>query len=384
MAEDPYFDSITSTASFAARFAAEGRQTLSDLQDCSPASDWGRKELFAYRVRVRRGSQSLGLPALIRFIFESDLQSSAEICRFIAGPADGYITESEHHLIRKYGVSGGQVWAAMATFCGWGGHQSSAELLSTVRSERTDENRPKRTRKNTMQEYYVSSDTMQVGSSSPIAEGSQGSASVGYVDSDAHGRLSQPEDATLRFASCVLRHILYFGPPQASESLDVVVEFRDARLRFDVTTPRLERRIVATDDGGLCLREKSAGVFELTNKCLAILEAKKRFQRIIDGRPIISDTCLGQMTCEALAARLADSSGEFHDGSVFVIHATQRYMCFLQFEISDEYLDDFESTTPTSFIYVNSTPWYDLNTRSGREHVVANSTPIALARWWNT
>ena len=68
--------------------------------------------------------------------------------------------------------------------------------------------------------------------------------------------------------------------------------------------------------------------------------------------------------------------------SVLVVNATQRYICFLHFEITDSYLEDFESPTPASFLYVNSTPWFDLTSRSGREQVVLNL--CGLMRWART
>ncbi len=51
-------------------------------------------------------------------------------------------------------------------------------------------------------------------------------------------------------------------------------------------------------------------------------------------------------------------------------------MCFLQFEISDELLDDFEAATPTSFMDVTATPWFDLSTRTGRGLVLDNILAI--------
>jgi hypothetical protein len=70
-----------------------------------------------------------------------------------------------------------------------------------------------------------------------------------------------------------------------------------------------------------------------------------------------------------------------HD-SILVINATQHYMCFLHFEITDTYIQDFESPTPTSFLYVNSTPWFDLTSKSGREQVVLNL--CGIMRWART
>ncbi|EQL03264.1 hypothetical protein OCS_01024 [Ophiocordyceps sinensis CO18] len=66
--------------------------------------------------------------------------------------------------------------------------------------------------------------------------------------------------------------------------------------------------------GGICIRKFGKGVFQVSSNRLAILEAKRRFQYIVDGSPIISDECFAQMTCEALVARLADPLDEFDEG----------------------------------------------------------------------
>ena len=130
------------------------------------------------------------------------------------------------------------------------------------------------------------------------------------VDSESHRLLASPEDETLRLASCVIRHILYFGAPQDSVDLTTVVEFRDAKVRMAAFTPVLKRKIVAIDDGGLCLRKELNGGFSLCKNHLAILEGKRQFQCLENGRPIISDNCLAQMTCEALVASIADPFNE--------------------------------------------------------------------------
>jgi hypothetical protein len=106
---------------------------------------------------------------------------------------------------------------------------------------------------------------------------------------------------------------------------------------------------------------------------VAILEAKAHFQCLKDGRPIISDGCFAQVACEALAVRLSDLRGssqhryaipvhtfevlEFYTGyrltvpdSVIVINAIQHYMCFLQFDMSDDYLRDLGNTASTKFL----------------------------------
>ncbi|KAJ6437565.1 hypothetical protein O9K51_09771 [Purpureocillium lavendulum] len=172
--------------------------------------------------------------------------------------------------------------------------------------------RAKRARRNTIQDDFVDSSMLQIGSSSPLADGSLEASSVGYVDAESHSQLSFPEDETVRLISCALRHILYFGPPQDSPDCRIVVEFRDARTRLLALTPVLGRKLIATDDGGLCLRDGSDGLFTLSRDRVAILEAKRKFSSLIDGVPVISDDCFAQMTCEALVARLADPLGELH------------------------------------------------------------------------
>ena len=65
--------------------------------------------------------------------------------------------------------------------------------------------------------------------------------------------------------------------------------------------------------------------------------------------------------------------------SVILIHAAQHYACFLEFEISEDYLNDFESAAPVHFINVNSTPWLDLSSKNGRERFVLNM--CGMMRW---
>ncbi|KAF4509910.1 hypothetical protein G6O67_001845 [Ophiocordyceps sinensis] len=84
------------------------------------------------------------------------------------------------------------------------------------------------------------------------------------------------------------------------------------------------------------------------------------------------------MTSEALVARLVDPLDELTE-SVILIHAARHYICFLQFDISQDYLDDLNSPTPTEFLHVSSTPWFDLCSKSGRQHLVSNI--CGLVRW---
>ncbi|KAH8743629.1 hypothetical protein F5883DRAFT_592361 [Diaporthe sp. PMI_573] len=366
MAETPYFNAVTSESLFKARFKAERGKTFSDI-DLKPANKWGREELFACRV-IRRKPQSHVLPLLSEHIFHIEKPTLPEIDRFLEGPTDDQMAWSEHDLVRECGILG-QAWAAMAILKRRGGSSNTNALDNS--SEDSDEPGKivKRVKLAFNDPCYVDSGKMQVGSSSPLAEGSQGEASsVGHVDQDSHNRHLRPEDDTLRLTSCMIRHLLYFAPPQDHRRVPVVVEFRDSRSRLSAFTPR-GRKLTAIDDGGLCLRQTTRGISKVSKNNVAKLEAKRNFQCVEDGQPIISDGCFAQITCEALVARFADPS---EDGSVIIINAIQHYICFLEFKISQEYLDDFESDEPTSFLLVNSTHWLDLCSKSGREHLASN------------
>lgn len=195
---------------------------------------------------------------------------------------------------------------------------NEAELRSETGSESDPEglSRVKRVRRGTP-EGFVNSSLIQVGSSSPAGDHSHGTldSSVGYVDGGYDGSMPLEEE-TVRLVSCVFRPILYFT--QISGPLPFVVEFRDARMRHTASMPLLQRNVVATDDGGLCMRQQKGGSFVLTKNQVAALEAKRRFQLVENGRPVISDECFAQMACEAIAARLVDPLRElWHDKQCF-------------------------------------------------------------------
>ncbi|KAJ5611942.1 hypothetical protein N7528_009047 [Penicillium herquei] len=240
---------------------------------------------------------------------------------------------------------------------------------------------PERSRQQVQRPGYVGSASFQINSSSPPRSISDHSVtshlSLGYIDRDAHFQAITPEDDTLRLASCVIRHILYFAPPQDRLQLPKIVEFRDAKIRTATKTREWKKSILVIDDGGLCLREqKPDGNFRLIDNHVAVLEAKTQFQSFDkDGRPTISDKALGQMVCEALSARIAYEENSRLRSSI-VIHATQHYMCFLQIDMSDEYMDDLEQDEPEHRLNVTATHWFDLSEKSGRQGVLSNLMAI--------
>lgn len=317
MPPTPYFSSVTSDSAFKTRFQAEDGKTFSELENVS-ASSWGRAHLLGCRV-VRREPLHNLLPILSQYTPSTAQPLSDEITAFLQGPDLTLMAESEHNLVRNlsYGISLAQIWAAMAMFKG--SQDRRVRDLSIIQREDEGEldndaagRQSTRIRRQIVQPDFIDSSEIHF-SSSPsqgsLHGGSQGS-SLGYVDLDTHQLGITPEDDTLRLASCVIRHILYFAPLQISASRPVIVEFRNAKTRVAALTSIRHRQIVAIDDGGLCLRcQKPGGGFMLANNHVAILEAKTQFQSFQDGRPIISDRSLAQIVCEGLATRLFNGTG---------------------------------------------------------------------------
>ncbi|RSL43123.1 hypothetical protein CEP53_011845, partial [Fusarium sp. AF-6] len=269
----PYFRLITSQSIFEARSLSENPRPFSELPSLA-SSKWSRERLFAARVIRCEGQNNL-LP-----MYSHD-----------------FITPE------------GQAWAALAEFKG---PLSRRGLVSSANGDTEAE----------PSEGFINSSLIQVGSSSPADNHSHGTpdSSVGYVDGGHDGSIPLEED-TVRLVSCVFRHILYFI--QSFDSRRLVVEFRDARMRH--AAPFLNHNVVAIDDGGLCLRRQIGGSFVLSRNQVVALEAKRRFQIIEDGRPVISDECFAQMVCEAIAARLVDPLEELRHESVIIVNATQYY-----------------------------------------------------------
>lgn len=332
MATALYFHSVNSKAVFNSRYETENAQPFTQLQHPSASSKWGRKELFACRVLPRVRDK---LPLLRNFIEEHD-QFGPEILQFIQGPEANQLAWSELALVRRHGHSLGQVWAALAMFRGPPdrrldtkpavvgsdqdqiGDQDESEAGGDNDDEAGGDNddqessgRAKRIRRNTQQEGFCDSGTMRVESSSPF-KGSNRSSSIGYIDPDSQAPW-RPEDDTLHFIRCTLRHVLYFASTHSDTR--IVIEVRDAKVRLSTVTNIGNRRLVAVDDGGLCLREQMAdGGYATQQNRVMMLEAKGELQCIRNGCPIISDECLAQMTCQALTARLCDPQGELKDG----------------------------------------------------------------------
>ncbi|KAF9885864.1 hypothetical protein FE257_012336 [Aspergillus nanangensis] len=217
-----YFSTITSESSFKARFKQEHGKVFADITRLN-ASYWGREHLFACRL-IRRKTPHSVLPVISKYTKSSDLSSPPppQITNFLNGPPDQkYMSQSEHQLVRNpaYGISLGQVWSALA----------NVKRNPPGHGDKEGPNRPKRLRQSTLGKDDIDSSTIKTGTSSPEEGSSPATSSVGYVDPESHRLQASPEDETLRLASCVMRHVLYFGAPQDSMDLQRAVEFRDTK-----------------------------------------------------------------------------------------------------------------------------------------------------------
>lgn len=323
MAPRPYFDNITSESSFE-RTLKTNSPTFSSLVQVG-ASDWKRDHLIACRV-IRRAAQPNVLQIFSEYQPDLNMKSIPEIASFVAGPDDtSHMNLSEQHLVRDlgYGISLGQVWAALATFKGnerrrglnvaatsSGSSDSGTESTPEGSDSATElPSRPPRMRiKRSGLESFRDSGKMNVGYiSSSDGSSDDTPSSVEHIDAESHRLLACPEDSTVRLISCVIRHILYFIQPTSLLNVTSVAEFRDEKVWLSAITNNMQRKIIAIDDGGICLRTRNGDTFEVIQNHAAILEAKRQFQ-CITGKPIMLDECFAQMTCEALTARLVDIS----------------------------------------------------------------------------
>lgn len=56
-----------------------------------------------------------------------------------------------------------------------------------------------------------------------------------------------------------------------------------------------------------------------------------------------------------------------------IVNATQNYVCFLQFDMKADYIEELRlGVTPSQSLRITATQWFDLSTRTGRECVLKN------------
>lgn len=155
----------------------------------------------------------------------------------------------------------------------------------------------------------MNSSTIRFGSSSsPIAP----SSSLGTISDASYVEAggADPEDETVQLVSAFLQSALVYCPWQLDIAvMPCLVEFSGTRryLSARLGSPHAHApQLCATADGELrVLRTDDKGGFGNQGGAVALLEAKKRFKVVRNGRPVITDDLLGQMVGEALGLRLS-------------------------------------------------------------------------------
>lgn len=295
------------------------------------ASGWGRRELFESRVVVG-GSRHNVLPYRASssegFLGPPDCLPSTELSKIIdpLHPGGHELTETE--LVHLLGGTAGMFWAALHRFTGPRSLQSIMDSSDDVprsppladADDDDDLPRTQRTRRQAPRHPgYVDSSHIKITSSSSPTQPSNASTSdhTGYISSAEHNRRSISEDATVELASAFLRHVLIHCPLQhvasgsTTNDLPLLLEYSGVRRRMATTLKNGALKLEATADGEIALlRRFASGHFEASGEVLALLEAKKQFTLIRDGRPVVTDYVLGQIVGEALALRLFLSKAE--------------------------------------------------------------------------
>jgi len=319
-----------------------------------PASRWGTEHLIACRVIQRGGGRIL--PILRKFAPKpKDLKDHVNwtnIEPLVNGlETEDFLNKSYWELERE-GGNLGTLWSALAKCAApVQGRAPSPEFDQ----QQTDDNqeppphtittqmppqsphqgpleasgsrtRPQRARRPPQREGFMSNQDFQISSSPPAqaaSEGQQAGSSTperpsqesfkpgslhgSEVDEDEHDDRTKSEVLTVNLAGAFIRYVLNFCAEQNPEN-EAMLQFREDPYRVRYDLPKLS--LDATDDGGIwVMTTKEPGVSPWVWKSrLALLEAKKAFQRIDDNnQPVVSDAHWSQYTCEALTALLDDS-----------------------------------------------------------------------------
>ncbi|KAH6615990.1 hypothetical protein B0J18DRAFT_484795 [Chaetomium sp. MPI-SDFR-AT-0129] len=311
-------------------------QDLNNIPKLPAANKWSREQLFAARlvIRSKRPKKELNhlLPSLQGHV--KDL-AAAHKCKSIQDFVDGFEQQgvrpsmSETEVAAEFGQGVASCWAALAAFRDVGGggttgtvgldggHEDDAEEDEAEEDDRGNRKRhrshdsdtsthrhPKRiqtrsmTRNSKHRTKSQTSDSSLNQSSSSPSEPSHGS-SPGHIDL-SHDDDDAPEMATVWSALNLFRYILQSSPRQrtmtAGNKPKVLVEVSAASRQLSGQTAA-GGSIRATADGEFVLRHLNhQDVYEPTNCRPALIEAKKKFQNLQDGKPSVTDELLGQMT----------------------------------------------------------------------------------------
>ncbi|KAF5642223.1 uncharacterized protein FTJAE_3698 [Fusarium tjaetaba] len=358
-----YFDTVTSERYYTKN--AKDAKPLSDLPVGS-GSSWGTQHLKACHVIVS-SNVDICFPLLddydltIRETFKAG-EENAHIAAFIKGLASNHQTMRQHALVREVDATLARFWVALRDMKG---------LKANKEEPQNNQRTSGRVRLQTTHPGYVDSEC--IASSSQDHESSQESSSTNAKDSFTS--VQRPaaylpvEAYTVELAFSAITHILLYTQ---DPSLDMSVEIRQPERHYLQVK---DKRITAIDDGGLTVISRAGA---RTKNSVVLIEAKRRLDVCEKTNlPFVSDERLGQMTCEAVAARSSRQGGTSLD-DIFVISTAQHYMCLFHFIVTASHLDDLKNgIVPRTAINVTATRWLDLERRNDRKCIVKNVLQLA-------
>ncbi|KAG9506373.1 hypothetical protein J7337_003356 [Fusarium musae] len=360
-----YFKTVTDEKTYMKK--SEVAQPLSQLPVIS-GSRWGAEHLKACHVVVN-SKVGYCLPVLhsydraIRETFKPG-EENAHIAAFINGLAREHRKMRQHALVQEP-----EVGATLARF--WTALRDVKTLKSDKEEQKSYQRTSSRVKSQTTYPGYVNSEV--IASSSQDHEDNPASSfatSTGSFTSEQVPAVHLPVELyTVELALAAINHILLYTQNPSS---DRPVEIRQQE-RWLIQIGN--KRITAIDDGGLTLIDDDG---ERTENSVVLLEAKRRLDVCDEAnRPFVSDELLGQMTCEAIAARSSRQSDNERD-DIFIVNITQQYMCFFHFIITADHLENIEHGRITGkAIKVTATHWFNLERPSDRKCIVKNVLQLA-------
>ena len=300
-----YFHTVTNGNSFQREFKKAGSPSFHDLtRDLPSASNWGLHELLAFHVLTKKSDTRI----MQLVPHDPKITHVGQIEDFLCGPPQGYQFMSEKEIIQNVGHSLGHIWAALA--------RTVAKSWDISADGRPGDDlpltpKPKRIRTAVTYPDMIRGSSWIVNSSSPLGPPSSqpGPEDDMYIPSSDDNQAMEPETDTERLLSSVSRHLLLHQPASLNFP-DAVVEFRDAHDMYRTSIPAQSGLLLrGRDDGGLCIRRSNGNrgyLFPRTvrDRCIAIIETKRRLDSIHEGKPLMSDNWFAQMVCEALAVRV--------------------------------------------------------------------------------
>ncbi|KAK5997891.1 hypothetical protein PT974_00257 [Cladobotryum mycophilum] len=312
----------------------------------SAGSRWGLPHLLACKVICREHS--------ILPIFEKEISTTLQ-------------EMPESQIVQKYEKGGlGYVWAALAPLL-----RSDWEKVVSSSSSR-----PERVKRAPI----LYGDPVPSDSAIPDSRPDTASSAPSSVGHLMGATAPLVEEYTSHFLSFFVRYVINNAQPANKQK--PYVEFCDQRKLYAHTWTLGGTRLEAIDDGGIQVRNSKRPVQ------VAILEAKRTFQTVDEGKPAIGDKLLGQILAEALALSLSNQP-KISATDIICIVAIKHFVKIFHFKIPDRFGnvfaslslsdDDDDATDEKSFLWVDSTVWFDATTRAGRKYFVRHL--LALINW---